>query len=80
MKIGIARVSSQDQNLDLQIQALKEAGCEKIFQDKMTGSRIDRPGLQEALGQLRPNDVLVVWKLDRLGRGVKGLVTLIGEL
>ncbi len=80
MKIGLARVSTMDQNLDLQIQALKEAGCEKIFEDRMTGSRIDRPGLQEALGQLRTDDVLVVWKLDRLGRGVKGLVILIGEL
>jgi len=80
VKIGLARVSTMDQNLDLQIQALKEAGCEKIFEDRMTGSRIDRPGLQEALGQLRTDDVLVVWKLDRLGRGVKGLVILIGEL
>lgn len=80
MKIGIARVSTQDQNLDLQIQALKEAGCERIFEDRMSGSRIDRPGLQEALGHLRADDTLVVWKLDRLGRGVKGLVILVGEL
>jgi len=80
MLIGYARVSTRDQNLELQAQALKQAGCEKIFEDRMTGSRIDRPGLQEALGQLRTDDVLVVWKLDRLGRGVKGLVILIGEL
>jgi len=81
LQIGYARVSTQDQNLDLQRQALEKAGCEKIFEDRMTGSRIDRPGLQEAINHLRADtDSLVVWKLDRLGRGVKGLVTLVGEL
>jgi len=81
MEIGYARVSTPEQCLDLQIQALQKAGVEKIFEDRMTGSRIDdRPGLQEALGHLRKGDCLTVWKLDRLGRGVKGLVTLIGEL
>lgn len=80
MQIGYARVSTQDQCLDLQVQALKEAGCQKIYEDKMTGTRADRPGLVEAMGQLRPGDTLTVWKLDRLGRGVKGLVTLVGDL
>ncbi len=80
MEIGYARVSTQDQCLDLQVQALEGAGCQKIFIDKMTGTRADRPGLLEAMGHLRPGDTLTVWKLDRLGRGVKGLVTLVGEL
>ena len=80
MQFGYARVSTLDQNLDLQIQALQAAGCEKIFEDKMTGTRSDRPGLVEAMGHLRPGDTLTVWKLDRLGRGVKGLVTLVGDL
>lgn len=80
MKIGVARCSTVEQHLDLQIRALTDAGCEKIFDDRMTGSRIDRPGLQEALAHLRKGDTLVVWKLDRLGRSVKGLVTLVGEL
>ena len=80
MRIGYARVSTEDQNLDLQIDALHGAGCTRIFQDQMTGSRMDRPGLQEAISHLREDDTLVVWKLDRLGRGVKGLVDLVAEL
>ena len=80
MQIGYARVSTQDQCLDLQVQALKEAGCQRIYEDKMSGTRADRPGLVEAMGQLRTGDTLTVWKLDRLGRGVKGLVTLVGDL
>lgn len=86
MNIGYARVSTQDQNLDLQIRALKEAGCDLIFEDRMSGARSDRPGLAQAIAALepgtaqRPGSTLTVWKLDRLGRGVKGLVTLVGEL
>jgi len=80
MKIGVARCSTLDQRLDLQIRALTDAGCEKIFEDRMTGSRLDRPGLQEAIAHLRQGDTLVVWKLDRLGRSVRGLVTLVAEL
>jgi DNA invertase Pin-like site-specific DNA recombinase len=80
MLIGYARVSTQDQNLELQRKALIDAGCEKIFDDKMSGSRSERPGLAQALGILRDGDTLVVWKLDRLGRSVKHLVDLVGEL
>jgi len=80
MLIGYARVSTQDQNLELQIEALQKAGCKKIFEDKISGSRAERPGLIKAQEALREGDTLVVWKLDRLGRSVKNLVDLIGEL
>lgn len=80
MLIGYARVSTQDQNLTLQIEALARAGCKKIFDDKITGSRAERPGLVKVLEMLREGDTLVVWKLDRLGRSVKNLVDLIGDL
>lgn len=80
MLIGYARVSTQDQNLDLQIDALTKAGCKKVFDDKISGSRAERPGLSKALEMLREGDTLVVWKLDRLGRSVKNLVDLVGEL
>lgn len=80
MLIGYARVSTQDQNLELQREALTKAGCQKLFEDKMSGSRADRPGLVKALEILRGGDTLVVWKLDRLGRSVKNLVDLVGEL
>ena len=80
MLIGYARVSTQDQNLDLQTDALIKAGCQKVFDDKMSGSRAQRPGLTKALETLREGDTLVVWKLDRLGRSVKNLVDLVGDL
>jgi len=80
LKFGYARVSTQDQNLNLQIEALTQAGCKKIFEDKISGSRAERPGLARALEMLRDGDTLVVWKLDRLGRSVKNLVDLVGEL
>jgi DNA invertase Pin-like site-specific DNA recombinase len=80
MLIGYARVSTQDQNLDLQSEALTKAGCEKVLNDKISGSRAERPGLTKALEMLREGDTLVVWKLDRLGRSVKNLVDLVGEL
>jgi DNA invertase Pin-like site-specific DNA recombinase len=80
MLIGYARVSTQDQNLELQLEALTKAGCQKIFEDKVSGKRIDRPGLTKAFEMLREGDTLVVWKLDRLGRSVKQLVDLVGEL
>jgi DNA invertase Pin-like site-specific DNA recombinase len=79
MLIGYARVSTLEQNLDLQIDALQKAGCEKIFTDKMSGAKT-RPGLDEALTFLRPEDVLVVWKLDRLGRRTVKLIQLIEAL
>ena len=80
MKIGYARVSTRDQKLDLQIDALKRAGCERIFQDVASGSKTARPALDELLGQLRAGDVLVIWKLDRMGRSLRHLVDLVGDL
>ena len=80
MLLGYARVSTQDQNLDLQRAALKKAGCKRVCEDKMGGAREGRPGLKLAMEILREGDTLVVWKLDRLGRSVKALVDLVGEL
>ena len=80
MLIGYARVSTEDQNLELQLSALKKAGCKKVFTDKKSGANADRAGLKEALSHLRETDTLVVWKLDRLGRSVKGLVDLVMDL
>lgn len=80
MLIGYARVSTQDQNLDLQLAALKKAGCKKILEDKISGNRFERPGLTKTLELLREDDTLVVWKLDRLGRSVKNLVDLVSQL
>ena len=80
MLIGCARDSTQDQNLELQQETLAKAGCQKIFEDKLSATRAERPGLGKALEMLRENDTLVVWKLDRLGRSVKQLVDLVGEL
>jgi len=78
--IGYARVSTQDQNLELQTEALHKAGCKKIFEDRASGSRAERLGLAQARESLRAGDTLVVWKLDRLGRSGKHLVDLVGEL
>jgi DNA invertase Pin-like site-specific DNA recombinase len=80
MLIGYARVSKGDQNLELQTHALESAGVERLFTDKMSGAKSSRPGLDEALAFARPGDVLVVWKLDRLGRSMKGLVDLAAQL
>ena len=80
MRIGYARVSTRDQNLEMQLDALNRAGCKRIFTDKLSGAQVERPGLNEALSHLREGDTLVVWKLDRLGRSVKGLVDLVNEL
>lgn len=74
MKIGYARVSTYDQNPDLQIDALKQVGCERIFQDQASGAKTDRSGLQEAIEYMRAGDTLVVWRLDRLGRSLKHLI------
>ncbi|EAM6081021.1 recombinase family protein [Salmonella enterica subsp. enterica serovar Kedougou] len=79
-RIGYIRVSTNDQNTDLQRNALISAECEQIFDDKMSGAKANRPGLKRALRALKTGDTLVVWKLDRLGRSVKNLVTLIAEL
>lgn len=80
MLIGYAQVSTQDQNLELQRDALTEAGCTKIFEDKVSGTRADRPGLEKAQEALRKGDTLVVCKLYRLGCGVKQLVDMVGHL
>ena len=77
MLIGYARVSTDDQNLDLQLDALKAAGCTQVCTDKVTGAAKSKDGLDEALKYARDGDTLVVWKLDRLGRTVKGLVELV---
>ncbi len=80
MNIGYARVSTADQNLDLQNDALDSAGCEKIYTDKMSGAKTARPGLDQILGILRKGDTLVVWKLDRLGRSLKHLIQVMNQL
>jgi DNA invertase Pin-like site-specific DNA recombinase len=80
MLIGYARISTTDQTLALQQDALKAAGCTKIFTDTASGSRIDRPGLLEALGFARSGDTLVVWRLDRLGRSLGHLIQTVMEL
>ena len=80
MKIGYARVSTPDQKMDLQIDELKAAGCEKIFSEVVTGAKAERKELNKMLEQVRPGDIIVIWKLDRLGRSLKHLVELVGEL
>lgn len=80
MQIGYARVSTKDQNLRLQHEALNQVGCNKVYDDQVSGTNASRKGLDLALEVLRKGDSLVVWKLDRLGRSVKNLVTMVGEL
>lgn len=80
MKIGYVRVYKQEQHETLQIDALKAAGCEKWFVDKITGSKAERKGLSEALAYLRPGDTFVVWKLDRAGRSLPHLIELLKDL
>src|SRR4051812_27186673 len=80
MFIGYARVSTEDQSLDLQTDALKQAGCEEIFTDEMSGAKSDRPGLNKALAYMRAGDTLIVWRLDRLGRSLKDLLAQVEEL
>ena len=73
MKIGYARVSTADQTLELQLASLKEAGCQRIFREKVSGAHRQRPELQGMLDQLRAGDTVVVWKLDRLARSIRAL-------
>jgi len=80
MQIGYARVSTREQSFDLQIDALRKAGCEKVFQELAGGAKAERPVLKALLADLRPGDVLVIWKLDRLGRSLRHLVALAGTL
>ena len=78
--IGYARVSTTDQNPELQIDALKAAGCQRVFTDKASGSLSSRPQLDRMLDHLREGDVVVVWRLDRLGRSLKNLIALVEDL
>jgi len=80
MLIGYARVSTEDQNLVLQVDAIAKAGCDRIFEDRISGSVAQRPGLTEAIGFVRKGDTLVVWRLDRLGRSLKNLIEVVGQL
>lgn len=80
MKFGYARVSTDDQDCSLQVRALTEAKCDRIFEEKGTGARFDRPALQECLSHLRGGDCLVVWRLDRLGRSTKDLIQTVMDL
>ena len=80
MDIGYARVSTKDQSLDLQVDALRHAGCTKVYQEVVSGAKAERPVLATLLGELRPGDVLVIWKLDRLGRSLRHLVELAAVL
>lgn len=80
MHIGYARVSKDDQHLELQLDALHAAGCERVFTDKGSGAVPSHLGLEQVLSHLRAGDTLIIWKLDRLGRTVKGLVDLVNKL
>ena len=80
MLIGYARVSSDDQNLNLQKDALTRAGCERILEDRQSGAKADRPGLRDALDYARDGDTLTVWRLDRLSRSLKDLIDLVSQL
>jgi DNA invertase Pin-like site-specific DNA recombinase len=79
MRVGYVRVSKHEQNEDLQIDALQAAHCEKLFVDKISGSKFERKGLEEASAFLRPGDTFVVWKLDRAGRSLKHLIELLSD-
>jgi DNA invertase Pin-like site-specific DNA recombinase len=80
MKFGYCRVSTKEQNLDMQIDALKKDGCIEIYKDQVSGSKADRPQLTKLMENLREGDVIVVWKLDRLGRSITDLIKLINKL
>ena len=80
MLVGYARVSTDDQNLNLQHDALKKAGCEQIYEDQLSGAKAERPGLQQALAYARSGDTLVVWRLDRLSRSLKDLIDMVATL
>lgn len=80
MKIGYARVSTKDQDYEAQVNALKGAGVDRVFEEKASGARFDRPELQRMMEHCRSGDVLVVWKLDRLSRSLRDLLTILDQL
>ncbi len=80
MKIGYARISTNNQSFDSQVEALKKAGCKKIYRDVASGARSERPALNDMIENLRAGDVLVIWKLDRLGRSLNHLIAVVNEL
>lgn len=80
MLIGYARVSTDDQNLDLQQDALQKAGCDRIYEDQLSGAKVERAGLQKTLDHARKGDTIVVWRLDRLSRSLKDLIDMIALL
>ena len=80
MKVGYARVSTNEQDTYLQIDALKAIGCELIYQEKQSGAKKDRSELQQCLKSLREDDILIVWKLDRLGRSLQHLIEVVSDL
>ena len=80
MKIGYARVSTEEQNLDRQLDSLKEAGCEKIFREKITGTKKERPELDKLMEQLRSGDLIIISDLTRLSRSVKDLFSLVDQI
>mgnify|MGYP000892635332 CR=1 FL=1 len=80
MKIGYARVSTEEQHLDLQLEALKNAGSDRIFQEKISSRKSDRPELERVLDHLREGDILVVWKLDRLARSTRELLDIVEKV
>jgi len=80
MKFGYARVSTKEQNLSLQVDALKKEGCQQIYQEKMSGAKADRPELAKLIAQLRQGDIIIILKLDRLGRSLRNLVDIVNEI
>jgi DNA invertase Pin-like site-specific DNA recombinase len=80
MHVGYARVSTRDQTIDLQVDALTQAGCTKVYTEVISGARAERPILAQVLEMLRAGDVLVIWKLDRLGRSLRHLLTIVTDL
>jgi len=80
MKIGYARVSTTDQNLEIQLEELKKAGCEKVYKEKVSGTHLKRPELLRMLEQLRHDDQVIVWKLDRLARSTRDLLAICDQI
>ena len=80
MLIGYARVSTKDQNLSLQMDALEKEGCKMIFKEQISGAKADRPELRRMIDHIREDDIIIIWKLDRLGRSLRDLVNIVNEI